>query len=322
MTPEHRQGVEFRVQGRTLSGVALRYGDISPDFRERFEPGAFGELRSIALNLQHDRGMVITPDAMLTDGPRELRVRADLPEGSAALKLVRRGALSGFSVEFHAVAERREGGLRVIKRAELTGLALVDRGAYPASKAEVRAKSGRVLRGSIPYDTELACECIAQGGSGAECISLARFSKMAGDAMAEVIDEALAVGAMEAQLTAVRDVLAVHKDYARPLASARRGTLRAVSEDDRLALEVDLPSGPLGDNVIAASEAAGVITRPLIDFGRSEFTDTERGREYRRPHLRAILIGSTDARGGWPDALIEYQDPERAAPQWRRRVWL
>ena len=57
---EHRSGVEFRVQGRTLSGVALRYGDISPDFGERFEPGLLQHSGRVALNLQHDDRLVVT----------------------------------------------------------------------------------------------------------------------------------------------------------------------------------------------------------------------------------------------------------------------
>ena len=36
MILEHRTGTEFRVQGRTLSGRALVYGDIAPQFAERF----------------------------------------------------------------------------------------------------------------------------------------------------------------------------------------------------------------------------------------------------------------------------------------------
>lgn len=159
MNPEHRAGVEFRVAGRTLSGVALRYGDVSPDFAERFEPGAFGPVDRVAINLQHDARMVVTPDAALTDGPRALEVRAELPADSAALALVRRGALNGFSIEFHSKAERREGGLRVIERAELSGLALVDRGAYPESTAEVRAgmelrARGRGLAGAFFYNRD------------------------------------------------------------------------------------------------------------------------------------------------------------------------
>ena len=316
---EHCDGLEFRVQGRTLSGTALRYGDISPDFAERFEPGAFGEVRSIPINLQHDRSIIVAPAAVLADSPRSLDVRADLPEGSAALALVKRGALSGFSIEFHARAERYEANIRVVERAELTGLALVDRSAYPKSKAEVRARSGRTLRSSIPYDKALACECIAQSGpgSGGACVPLARFSKVAGEAMADEIN-----GAIED----AREVLAVAGNYKRPLGSASRGTLRAQSTDDGLELEIDLPTGNAGDDVIAANDAAGVILRPLIDADRSEFTDTDRGREYTKPHLRAVLVGATDSREGWPDPVLvptPGMDPEgrRTAPR-RRRLWL
>ena len=315
MTPEHRAGCEFRVAGRTLSGTAMRYGDVSPDFRERFEPGAFGEVRSIAVNLQHDRNVIVVPDALLTDSPRELRVRAELPPGSAALALVKRGALNGFSVEFHAESERRESGIRVIERAVLAGLALVDRGAFPGATAEVRARSGRRLRSKIPYDAFLACECIAQRGpgSGGECIPMVRFSQYAGELMADAIGEA------ERQ----RDILAVAGNFRRPLGSVSKGTVRATSTDDGLEVEVDLPAGAVGDEIIAANEAAGVIVRPLIDYDRSEFTDGPDGRTVTRPHLRAFIVGATDTKEGWSDAVIDYGDPEaRAAPERRRRVWL
>ena len=328
LTVEHRAGVSFRVAGRTLSGRALVYGDTADmgDFRERFEPGAFGEVRSIAINLQHDPRLIVTDSALLTDTARELRVRADLPEGSAALSLVRRGALSGFSIEFFARTERRESGVRVIERAVLSGLALVDAAAYPGAVAEVRRRkytkgrparirAGRVLRSRIPYDRALVCECLRQAG-GPACIPLARFSKSAGDGMAEAINDALAEA---------RDVLAVMGEYKRPVGSASRGTLRAVSTVDGLDLEMDLPAGEVGDAVVAAHESAGVVVRPLIDFDRSEFTDSDKGREYTAPFLRAFLIGATDHKGGWPEPRIDYEaEGERAAPapERRRRVWL
>ena len=124
--------VEFRVAGRTLSGTVLRYGDLSPEHRERFAPGAFAPVPDVPLNLQHDRSVVLLPAGRyaLTDSPRALEVRAELPAESAALKLVRRGALSGFSIEFHSRAERREAGVRVIESAALVGVALVDVPSY------------------------------------------------------------------------------------------------------------------------------------------------------------------------------------------------
>ena len=294
----------------------MPYGSIAPGFRERFEPGAFGDLpETMALNLQHDPGVVVAPSVALTDGPQALRAAATLADGSAALALVRRGALRGFSVEFRATAERREAGVRVVARATLTGLALVDRPAYPAAGAEVRARSGRRMRSSVPYDKALACECIAQQGpgSGGTCVPLAKFAKVAGEAMAEQMELAFA--------DAQRDILAVAGNFRRPLGSVSKGTLRGRSTDGGFEVEIDLPAGAVGDEIVAANEAAGVVIRPLIDFDRSEFTDTAEGREYTRPHLRAFLVGATDTKAGWPDPKIDYDGEDRAAPR-RRRIWL
>ena len=315
MTIEHRLAQEFRVAGRTLTGAAMRYGDVARGFRERFEPGAFGEVRSIDVNLQHDPDLVVVRGAMLTDGPRELRVRAELPEGSAVLSLVRRSAINGFSIEFLARAERREAGIRVIERAELTGLALVDRGAYPgARKPRSGSAPGSVCESSVPYDKALACECIAQmgSGSGGTCIPIARFSKAAGDEMAAMMARA------------DNDVLAVAGNFKRPLGSVSRGTVRARSTDDSLEIEIDLPAGAVGEEMIAANETAGVIIRPLIDPTRSEFIDTDRGREYSKPHLRAFIVGSTDTKAGWPDVTIEdvLEDAPTPTAQKRVRLWL
>lgn len=125
-----------------------------------------------------------------------------------------------------------------------------------------------------------------------------------------------------------RDVLAVAKDYGNPIASARRGTLRAVATKAGLRVEADLPAGRVGDDVVAASETAGVVARPLIDYeaDETEFQDTGEGRIVSSARVRAFLIGATDARGGWPDAVIDYDGSEKAsahAPRERRwRLWL
>ena len=316
---EHREGLEFRVQGRTLSGVVMRYGDISPDHRERFEPRAFAPVPAVPMRLQHDPAMEILPAGgfILNDTDRELTIRADLPAGSAALALTRRGACGGWSVGFHAREERREGGIRVVSKATLVEVSLCDRGSCPAAKAEIRARSGRVLRSRMPYNRKLACECIARSGpgSGGACVPYAKFQRVAGEAMAEAVNDALAEA---------RDVLAIMGEYKRPIASASRGTLRAVSGDDGLDLEIDLPAGAVGDDVVSAHEAAGVIVRPLIDMDRSEFVDTDAGREYTRPYVRAFIVGTTDTKTGWPDPTIDYDGEGRAAPAPRREVrwWL
>ena len=316
VTVEHRHGVEFRVSGRTLSGIAMVYGDVSPDHRERFVPGAFGEVRSIPVNLQHDRSIVVVPDALLTDSPRELRVRADLPERSAALALVRRGVLQGFSVEFHARQERREAGIRVVERADLVGLALVDRPAYPGSGAEVRARRGRSIRARIPSGKNLGCRC-----SGAGC----RFARFAQDVLAEAIEEGFREGATDA-------IVAAYGSYQNPLASSAKGTVRAKVVQDGAEVEIDLPVGPEGDQVLRAAENAGVVIRPYLDAARSTGTaeslraagDDEQVMVYETMRIGAFIISATDERQGWPEPEIidtpGMQAP-RGAPEPRRRLW-
>lgn len=305
---EHREGVSFRVSGRTLSGTALRYGDIAPDFRERFEPGAFDEVGTIPVNLQHDRNLIVAERAILSDSPRSLDVRADLPEGSAALALVRRGALSGFSIEFHARMQRFEAGIRVVERAELTGLALVDRPAYPASGAEVRARSGRTMRATIPSGHAMDCACVGDG------------------CRVNFTEEALA-GAIEEGESTQRTWIAAFNDFGKPVASARRGTVRARMVGKDVEVEIDIPDSEAGRAVLAAQDDAGVVVRPFVDRDAAEtLTDADGTTVYTKAPIRAFIISSTDARSGWPDPVLiptPGMDPEgrRAAPV-RRRLWL
>ena len=325
-------GLELRAEGRRLSGTVLAYGDVSPSHRERFEPGAIRLAEAVHLDLHHDpeRAVAWHPGGglALDNGRQALTMRATLPPIPAAdraLAEIRAGRVNGLSVEFRALAERREAGLRVIERAELRGIGIVRSPSYGGSRVEARAKSGRTLRAAVPVDRDLQCECIATRGpgSGAACAGMVRFEKEIAEPMAAMIDRAFE----EAQAGIQgRDVLAVHKDYAGMIASARRGSLRATPGAAGLELEVDLPAGRVGDDVVSASEAAGVIVRPLIDYeaDETEFTDTPEGRVVKRAAIRAFLIGATDSREGWPDARIAYDGEERTvAPRRReRRIWL
>ena len=308
-TPEVRAGCEFRVAGRTLTGTVLRYGDISPGHREQFMAGSLAPVPAVPLNLQHDRRMVVLEpgEFILNDTPRALEVRAELPPDSAAIKLVKRGALNGFSVEFNARSERREAGVRIIERAELVGIGLVDQPSYPASKAEVRRAEHRgprlgTLWGSMPVKRQTDCQC-APG----TCDS-AYFEA---EAFVEVPKRE-------------RDIIAVVGEYSAAIASRDRGGLRLrLADDGALAYQVDIPDNARGRALLETLDTVPVYGRPVIDSDASDYTIEDRVATYRKAEVRALTIGPTDAAAGWTalELAIDGEDRRSAAPR-RRRIWL
>lgn len=156
MTTPERRFCELRYdEGRGLRGIAMPYNQVCvmPWGEERFEPGAFGDVAGadLILNRMHDRAAPLARvGAGLTfrDTPEALHVDAILPENvraaDNALAEVRAGLLRGFSVEFVALEERAQGRLRIVQRAKLTDLALVDRPAYRGATVQARmAQAGR-----------------------------------------------------------------------------------------------------------------------------------------------------------------------------------
>lgn len=133
-----------------LSGTAVSYADaaVIPGIgRERFMPGAFGPVDDldVILNRQHVRLLTLARTGggglVLTDGPDALRFDATMPDTEAArdtLTLVRQKVLRGASVEFNAVEERFQGGVREIHKARLRAIGIVDSSAYPESTIEAR----------------------------------------------------------------------------------------------------------------------------------------------------------------------------------------
>ena len=139
--------IEFRVEGRRLTGTVLRYNDVSPSHRERFEPGSFRMAASVPLNLAHDieKAVAWMPGGglELVDATDALELSAELPPIPAAdraLDDIRTGRATGLSIEFRAVTESRVDGLRVITEAELSGVAIVQSPSYEGSRVEARSR--------------------------------------------------------------------------------------------------------------------------------------------------------------------------------------
>ena len=309
--------LECRAEGRRLIGPAIRYGDVSSSHRERFEAGAFtldGSCRWLNYRHEPDRVLCFTGGGglQLRDSPEQLLVTAELPSiplADHALAEVRNKKLKGFSVEFRAVDEKMENGLRVIKRAELAGVGLVADPSYSSSQAELRARSGRTLRATIPENKKLACMC----SGGAEV----KFAQFAENAISEMLDTAFS----NVQAELGNPVIAAFENYQSPLASARRGTVRRAA---RNAVDIDLPKSAAGDAVLSAAEDAGVIVRPFIDAAESVFVTEGDTAVYSRARLRAVLISSSDQRIGWPEPLL-IQTPEnviRSAIPSEATLWL
>ena len=310
-------GIELRAEGRRLSGVVMKYGDISPSHRERFEPGALRLADSVHLDLHHDpeRAVAWHPGGglALANSRDVLTMRAELPPIPAAdraLAEIKAGRVDGLSVEFRAVKERRDGDIRVIADAVLAGIAIVKAPSYGGSRVEARRRSGRTMRATIPAGRSVECRC-----SGAEC----KFAKMAAEGMQEAFNSAFQ--------QFEREVIAGFGSYDMPLASASSGTLRGrILGNGDGEVEIDLPADSVGAATLAAHEAAGVIVRPHIDSAAAESTVEGGTRVYQTMPIRAFLVSATDARSGWPSPTLVATPEELAhagAPRSRRLArWL
>ena len=318
---EHTSPVEFRASGRTLTGPVVTWGEVAQDRQEMFAPAAFVSREDpLVLDVQHDPAIVAasTADGALavTDGPRALELRATLKDarlgepGSGPLEMVRRGALRGLSAAFHALEEHRTAeGVRVVTKAHLVRVGLVDEGSYAGSRVELRARMGRTVSASIPSGKKLACEC-----SGPGC----RFAEFMAEEMEAAFDRAFN--------DAAREVVATWANYSQPLASKSRGTLRRTGAAE---ISIDLPDDDYGRAVIAASESTGVVIRPYLDPVESTGERAGETMVYDHVEIRAFVVSATDKREGWPEPRItatpdmEARSSGLVAPRRRRALaWL
>ena len=302
---EHRAAVEFRFDGRQLSGPAVRYGDVAVGAKgpERMEAAVFvSGLDTASLVLQHDRSRVLAsqPEALvLTDGPAALHLRAEFGAGSAEATLVRRRTLTGLSVGFVALEERRDGGLRVISRAHLDHVALVDRPAYPGSTVELRqAFEDAFLTAEISYGRRMQCTC--QGG-GCDSVSFEP-------------------GAFGETLRQRRELLAIGgQGFASVLGSLRRKTLLVEETRDGLRIGLTNPNTEAARQVIEAASVAPVLARPIIDVDASEYRDEGTVRRFSTAAVTAILVkASPNDEGHIPVKVRGIEERSRRT----RRIWL
>ena len=311
MTAERRPAAtELRVEGRKLSGVVMNYGEVSPSHRERFEPGSLRMAESVHLDLHHDieRAVAWHPGGGLTldNGRDALTMRAELPPIPAAdraLDEIRSGAVRGLSVEFRPVKERRDADIRVIEDAVLTGIGIVRAPSYQQSSVEARRRSGRTLRARIPAGETLACECATDS----------RWARVIQPAMDKMWEESFKEG--------TRAVVGAYlENYATPIASTARGTLRGrIRGVDGYEVDIDLPDSDAGRALLAAWDDSGLVVRPFI--ADQEATLIDGVREISAGRLRAVIITSTDAREGWPNPELVSTPDELAhasAPRARR----
>ena len=286
--------LELRAEGRRLEGTILKYGETSPSHQERFLPGTFsldpGTTRW--LDYRHDRTRVLAHTEggglILRDSPEALLLEAELPAlplSERALDEIASGALQGLSIEFHAESESREGNIRVVEKADLAGIGLVASPSYPASRVETRAAG--TLTASIPYDTSMACECYGRGQSGET-----------GKGMTATVEFE------EGSLELPEDLVAIWKNFAAPLASTRKGTLRIGPGVRGLSIELDIPSTSWGEDIVTASAGVEIYARPLFDASEVEASEIVRNGEtiarLSRVPVRAILVGPTPNSRGWP----------------------
>ena len=162
--------IEHQLTGRTIAGYAAVYGQDSREiveggraFVERIAPGAFGEtLRSNAdVKLLYNH----RPDALLArtrSGTLKLRsdrqglaFEASLPEttvGNDVRALIERGDLSGemsfgFFVEDESWNSKRTE--RLVKRARLVEISIVQDAAYPQTNSSLRSVSAAASEAAL-----------------------------------------------------------------------------------------------------------------------------------------------------------------------------
>ena len=235
LTAERRFS-ELRQEGRTLSGVLLRYGDVAalPWGRERFEPGAFGDVTGadVILNTAHERarplartgggGLGAYRHPRSAQHPRHAAYHARRKRHHSAYPW-RRSARPEPGI-FQPLPSAWKARSELSSGPSCAGLAVVDRPAYPDSLVQARAElrqRGRGIGGSFHYNRNRVTR--ASGRRRKQRVSPGAFKFAMEDLDREIS-------------------LLLGRNYDQPLASKLAGSLKL--EDTREALRFDVATLP------------------------------------------------------------------------------
>ena len=335
--------IEFRVSelrstGRVIEGRAIAYGDVARTVfgPERFEAGAFGDVSNadVILNASHrrDRPLARTGGGglRLTDGPEALDVRAELPatrDADDAIENIRRKIYRGLSIEFEPTAERMAAGVRVIERANLSGMGIVDRPAYKSATVSARAEvrqDGDGLVGVFVYDKDaiISDRSDTEGTEQRQGPGVRKQRVMPG-AFRFAIDDP------EREIN-----LLMGRDYDRPLGSKQSGTLQLNDTPEALRFSVEtLPNTSYVSDLRAmlSARAAEFSVAPLFRIpplstvpGATSIIP-EPGNPGVMIELvnEAVLTGlAIVTRRRWPGSEVSRRSEDQDESPRRRRIWL
>ena len=154
MSEQHRvvstlecRDAETGSPGR-LTGIILPVGRVAADRAEVFVGSGVTTPRGgVALLPEHRSTTVVMrfDPIVASDGSLQVdHLLPDTPAGLALAASVRSGKTPGLSIEFHSLDEARVSGVREIRQALISAVAVVPSGSYDQSRAEVRSKRRRV----------------------------------------------------------------------------------------------------------------------------------------------------------------------------------
>ena len=307
----------MRAEGNTLIGTAIHYGEVANigGMKEMFQAGAFEGFQDVMLTLQHKREIPLSrvgSGLQIIDSDSALEIRAELnPQISAAketLELVRTGILRGLSIEFQALKQHFKGDLRIVTRAKIFAISVVDVPAYSNSTVQVRARKPKYRwKSKIPFNTDLSCDCVEGDCQKAVIVenSFQDFSEIIKNKIKPNGD----------------DVTAFVNRYENTVASLTQGTLRlAMNKNDGIDVEIDMQDSDAVKNLYRNAAGTTILARPYFVKSEESESYTDGDKEVIvNENLRGIMLGSSDKVFGWPKA--EYFKPVATSTRRQREYY-